>query len=347
MKRPRAVPVVVSLLITAAGLAGIGLLFELRFAAGDVYPRYSSLRSDPVGVRALYESLARLPGLSVARSFTPIERRRDAHATVFYLGARLTDLTPDKSDLRLELEKTAGRDNYVVVSLAPFSRDPDDKSALAIKGWDLPVEQAESEDGDGPLSFGEGKNWTVLHREGGKPVVVERAFGSGTIALAATTYPFLNQALAENRQTALLVRLVSAHGRVIFDEAHFGVVEQGSLAELARKYRLGGLVAGLLLLAALAIWKESAAFPPAWQTGEASTGPVAGRDSLSGFASLLRRNVPPRKLMELGWTEWKRTHGRGLKAEDAAAVESILAVETDPLLAYAKSRGYLSERKRI
>ena len=106
-------------------------------------------------------------------------------------------------------------------------------------------------------------------------------------------------------------------------------------------------MAGLLLLAALLIWKESAGFPPVWETGAASSGPVAGRDSLSGFASLLRRNVPARKLMELGWNEWKRTHGRELKPEDAAAVESILAVEADPLLAYSKSRSYLSERKRI
>ncbi len=347
MKQRAAVPVVAALLIAAAGLAGIGLLFELRFAAGDVYPRYSSLRSDPVGVRALYESLARLPGLTVERSFVPIERRRDSHATVFYLGARLRGLSAEKSELRLQLEKSAARGNYVVVSLAPFRRNPDDKSPLAIAGWDLPIEQAKREDGDGPLSFGEGKSWTVLHSESGKPVVVERAFGNGAVALAASTYPFLNQALAENRRTELLVRLVGEHTRVIFDEAHFGVVEQGSLAELARKYRLGGLVAGLLLLAALAIWKESAGFPPAWEAGAVWAGPVAGRDSLSGFSSLLRRNIPPRKLMELGWSEWKRTHGRELKPEDAAAVESILAAETDPLQAYAKSRSYLSERKRI
>ena len=153
--------------------------------------------------------------------------------------------------------------------------------------------------------------------------------------------------MADNRQTALLVRLIGPRTRIVFDEAHFGVVEQGSLVALARKYRLGGLVAGLLLLAALAIWKESAGFPPAWETAAASGGPVAGRDALSGFASLLRRNVPPRKLMELGWSEWKRTHGRGLKPEDAAAVEFILATETDPLRAWSKSRSTLLERKRL
>jgi len=337
---------IASLLIAAAGLAAIALLFELRFATGDVYPRYSSLRSDPVGVRALYDSLARLPGLTVERSFVPIDRRRDTNTTVFYLGVNLEELAAAKSDLRFQLDKIARRGNYVVISLAPLKRDPDDKSALAIKGWNLPVEQAKSDDGDGALSFGHGENWTVLHADEGKPVLVELAFGKGAIALAATTYPFLNQALAENRETEMLVRLIGPRTRIVFDEAHFGVVEQGSVAALARRYRLGGLVAGLLLLAALAMWKGSAGFPPAWETGAESTGPVVGRDSLSGFASLLRRNVPPRKLMELGWSEWKRTHGRGLKPEDAAAVESILATEADPLRAYSKSRSRLLERKR-
>ena len=181
---------IASLLIAAAGLAAIALLFELRFATGDVYPRYSSLRSDPVGVRALYDSLARLPGLTVERSFVPIDRRRDTNTTVFYLGVNLEELAAAKSDLRFQLDKIARRGNYVVISLAPLKRDPDDKSALAIKGWNLPVEQAKSDDGDGALSFGHGENWTVLHADEGKPVLVELAFGKGAIALAATTYPF-------------------------------------------------------------------------------------------------------------------------------------------------------------
>jgi hypothetical protein len=341
-------PVVASLAVAAAGLAAIALLFDLRFAAGDVYPRYSSLRADPVGVRALYDSLAQLPGLTVERSFTPLDHRHDRGATVFYLSTPLDELTAEKSELRLALDRVAANGNYVVVSLAPFQRDPQDKTPLAVRGWDLPIEQAASEDGDGALSFGAGKGWTALHFERGKPVVVERAFGKGALALAATTYPFLNQSLAENRQTALLLRLIGPRTHVVFDEAHFGVVEQGSLAALARRYGLTGVVAGLLLLAAIVLWKESAAFPPVSETAASvSAAPVAGRDSLSAFASLLRRNVAPRNLMALGWCEWKRANPRGLAPQDVAAVESILAAETDPLCVYAKSRSLLSERKRL
>jgi hypothetical protein len=41
-------------------------LFELRFERGDVYPAYSSLRADPLGAMAFYESLEKIPGLSAA-----------------------------------------------------------------------------------------------------------------------------------------------------------------------------------------------------------------------------------------------------------------------------------------
>jgi hypothetical protein len=347
MSRSSAVPVAASLLVATAGVAAIVLLFEWRFSSGDVYPRYSSLRSDPVGVKALYESLEGLPGLTVARSFVPFERWRGTGATVFYFGVPLWELSPDKAELAKQLERAAERGNYVVVSLAPFRRDPEDKTPLAVKSWGLPLEQAPSEDGDGPLWFPQAKNWAVVHSDRGKPVVVERQFGKGALALAASTYPFLNQALGENRQTALLIRLIGPRGKVVFEESHLGVVESGSVAALIRRHGLGGLAIGFLMLAVLVIWKGSAAFPPAWEPETASNGAVAGRDSLSGFASLLRRNVAPRKLMELGWSEWKRMRGRGLTPEDAAAVESIVSAEADPLRAYARSRSYLSERKRI
>ena len=36
---------------------GVIYLFLLRFEAGDVYPPYSSLRADPLGTMAWYESL--------------------------------------------------------------------------------------------------------------------------------------------------------------------------------------------------------------------------------------------------------------------------------------------------
>jgi len=42
-------------------------LFQLRYEIGDVYPPYSSLRSDPLGTMALFESLQAVGGLNVQR----------------------------------------------------------------------------------------------------------------------------------------------------------------------------------------------------------------------------------------------------------------------------------------
>jgi hypothetical protein len=58
--------------LAATGL-GFAYLYRLRIETGDVFPPYSSLRADPLGTRALYESLADLPELRVDRRFQPLE----------------------------------------------------------------------------------------------------------------------------------------------------------------------------------------------------------------------------------------------------------------------------------
>ena len=60
------------LLLICAAAFGFGLfqLFKLRYEVGDVYPQYSSLRSDPLGTMIFYESLEQFPHLSVRRDFS-------------------------------------------------------------------------------------------------------------------------------------------------------------------------------------------------------------------------------------------------------------------------------------
>ena len=66
----------VSWVIVAAVLlsfvAALSWLFHLRLSGGDVFPRYSTLRADPLGARAFYEALIELPGLQVERWMKPL-----------------------------------------------------------------------------------------------------------------------------------------------------------------------------------------------------------------------------------------------------------------------------------
>jgi hypothetical protein len=50
---------------------GVGRLFVLRFKAGDMYPAYSTLRSDPLGAMVFYESLKHTGRIVVSRNFGP------------------------------------------------------------------------------------------------------------------------------------------------------------------------------------------------------------------------------------------------------------------------------------
>ncbi len=72
--RRRRLPLAALGLLAALALFGWGVvhLFALRFAGGDVYPPYSTLRRDPLGAAAFYDALAALPGLSVERNLRPL-----------------------------------------------------------------------------------------------------------------------------------------------------------------------------------------------------------------------------------------------------------------------------------
>lgn len=90
-----------ALLAVAAAVAGVVRLFQLRFEAGDIYPPYSTLRSDPLGAKAFHEALGSMGGATVERSITPILRVRPdslRDGTFFILGARGSVLFSEDSE---------------------------------------------------------------------------------------------------------------------------------------------------------------------------------------------------------------------------------------------------------
>ncbi|MDP6634227.1 MAG: DUF4350 domain-containing protein [Phycisphaerae bacterium] len=93
-----------------AAVVGFGFgmvrLWVLRFEPGDMYQPYSTLRSDPLGARALYEGLDQLPGVTVRRNFKPLKKLADSNVgTLFYLGVD-SFWMPD--DLEISTTRPAG-----------------------------------------------------------------------------------------------------------------------------------------------------------------------------------------------------------------------------------------------
>src|SRR5580700_8101631 len=53
---------------------------------GEVYPPFSSLRADPMGAKALYESLSALPGIQVDRLYKRRQKLDSPQDAMFVLG---------------------------------------------------------------------------------------------------------------------------------------------------------------------------------------------------------------------------------------------------------------------
>ena len=67
--------VLVSMLLALLG--GVAWMIHLRFESGDAYPRGSSMRADPLGAKALYESYGSLTGVRVERNYQPFSEKEE------------------------------------------------------------------------------------------------------------------------------------------------------------------------------------------------------------------------------------------------------------------------------
>src|SRR5262245_22671978 len=131
MHSNRAQVVVLLGLLLALGL-GVWELMRLRTSRGDIYPRYSTLRADPLGARVLLEALRQIDGLSARRSTEPLGRLwEDPRATLFVLGAAPSIISDDASDESLELLALVRQGLRAVIAIAPVAdagADEDDEA---------------------------------------------------------------------------------------------------------------------------------------------------------------------------------------------------------------------------
>jgi hypothetical protein len=314
---------IIVVLLAAGFFYGLWTLYQLRFAAGDIYPAYSSLRADPLGSKALYESISQLPGWSAARNYLPLENAPQGNATVLFLGEEPHIFEVSPAERLKAFEALARTGTRVVIAMRPLLRLPAESPSATTVPKETPAILARWGVGFGyiiktrseePGTSGIPKQTALYFKYEGKTIDrVERKFGDGVVVLLANCYPMSNEALATDRDTPLLAAAIGDNRRVIFDEYHLGITESGGVVTLARKYHLEGMAAALLLLLILFIWKNSTSFLPARALDETEAGlngGVEAKDISAGLANLLRRNVRKKQLMDICLKEWETSqHG--------------------------------------
>jgi len=316
-----------SMLLLAAGFVwGALYLFGLQFSAGGVYPEYSSLRSDPMGAKLLYDSLAQLPGVTIERNYQPFEFLPARGFTLLLLAMKPDDLT----DLA-RIERIAARGSRLVITLQAVDKTQAADLKPLLGRWGVRVELAPRSDVNHRLYFAAAKGWNPIERAGDLQSAIERNFGAGSVALFAGSTDFSNESTVVGDRLPLVAAALGPAEHVIFDEQHLGIAESGSVVALARRLHLTGLAIGLAICAGLFLWRNGATFPPAADPAESR--PLQGRTAQAGLTTLLRRHVPPRELAAVCWREWLSANRGATTPERMQRAEEIANGGADPVAA--------------
>jgi hypothetical protein len=131
----KSVPLILLVVCAALFVVGVLELFKLRFDVGDVYAPYSSLRSDPLGTMALYESIGKLPGISAQRDFSADNHLpENPDTTYLHLAAYLYQWTDMPEDTFAEVERYVKSGGRLVITMFPQASNEFDFQYLDSAG---------------------------------------------------------------------------------------------------------------------------------------------------------------------------------------------------------------------
>ena len=339
-------------LLLALFVAGAWEVMVAPLITGEVYPPYSSLRTDPLGAKALFESLAEQPGLEVTRLYkarSPLA----AETALLILGVDSPAWTKTPKPMVDDYENLVMKGGRIVIAFLPAHAPQVPPTIGAIEDqWHIRLRyrKGSSEDEgnaaaiprESAMYFEPGPEWRVVEERQGEAAIVERDFGGGTLVLVSDSFPLSNQGLLDDSEAALIAQLIGPAKRVLFDENQFGVSETGSVAVLIRKYRLETAIGMLLAIAGLFIWHSASSFLPPREGTRAA--PVSGRDLHEGLAALLRRNIPLGQLLATCLKEWSRSARQRGRA-DLVQAEIQQWTGRDPAAGYRAICRVLTERK--
>lgn len=381
--------VLLGILIAVFFAGAILRLFMLSFDAGDIYPPYSSLRTDPLGTKAFYDTLDRISTIKVQRHYDLRKQLPPARqSVVVLLGTPPRDPVSPRLAKKLKNFVTNGG-RLVVTFAAPDAHSSEspfeekEKTETEEKKGNKPAtenkeSQSESDSTDAdktddldnpefvPFFWIEKNSWTeylgftvtrqahshhpvantatevlatrtdaplLKHLPGkvpwhtqlkihpigtawqtlyvapnGNPAIMERKLGKGSVVVAGESYLCSNEALMSSRKTPLLLWLLQERPEIVFDESHLGISERASLIGLAHEYRMTGILAVLLLLAILFIWKNAVSLVPPNSAPESAAGTRSstGKDSRTALVTLLHRSISQDDLLKMCIEQWRK-----------------------------------------
>ena len=119
--------IVTVLLLGGALIAGTWGLYSMRYRGSDIYPAYSSFRTDRMGSKLLYESLDNISEYSVKRNFRPLDEITQANIrkTTLFVAGTSPHLFGIKENFK-ELNDFVLSGGRAIVSFTPLENSQSD-----------------------------------------------------------------------------------------------------------------------------------------------------------------------------------------------------------------------------
>lgn len=311
-----------ALAVAAAALfaVALGRYATKALVQGGGYPPYSSFRADPLGAKALHDTLARLPGVKVERQTRPLRLlRAGAGDAIWWLGedpwmARFWD----KAQLEA-FERQMERGVRVIAGFLPATGarplmrtmpkpgSMEERWKVVVKFEEsaekAPAQDAVPRETKAYLEFTNG-DWRCLWNDEGRCRAAERPWKQGTLVMVTDTFPLSNEGMREDRDAEYIRDLAGGARRFVFDEEHLGLEDASSVGLLLRQFRQQGAALALALLFGLFVWRSASSLLPARAAAEPVVAVDGGHQSL---VLLLRRGVKPAGLRAACADEWRRS----------------------------------------
>jgi hypothetical protein len=244
------------------------------------------------------------------------------------------------------VQRAAARGNRIVVALRRHDQEKPPETKGLEEKWHVKI-GIDKLPHRSRLYFADAKGWDNLYLSGNRLLAIERAFGKGSVVLFAESGDFTNDATVSADRLRQVTAAIGRNTHIVFDEAHLGISESGSVVALALRFHLMGLGIGLGLFAALLLWRNGSEFPPAAREKE-TAGSLSGRTSHAGLLTLLRRHIPPSKLAATCWQEWLAGNRGQVKPERVLRAEAIVRnAGADPLDALREIQAVLHSKGEL
>lgn len=304
-----------SLIPVAMIVLFLAMLFpamQRSMEGGSAYPVWSTHRSDPEGVKALYLAVEETAKTPVERNYIPPAELKPRRAQFVLLG--VSPMLLDRDEVVSPLVAGGG---VAVLGLAA-GRPILEKESARI-GFQV--------DKGGTLRLLEPK-WRCLLGAREDCHLASRPHGKGEVWVLPNANRLRNAELRRAAPLAVIREVFRTGLPIVFDEQHLGVTDQTGVGVLLRRFRLFPLMAVLLGVALLFIWRSSVSLLPERPPDVDAAIPAPA----ASLETLLAQRIPRGKRLDTVVSEWRRAlpllpawHRDRAEEMDAALEQAKLA----------------------